>query len=51
MDGRKPDVEELTPDEQDSKVGDLGRGSHEQTQGGGKAGTTPPLEKTPPPPD
>ena len=26
--------EALTPDEQASKVGDLGRGSHEQTQGG-----------------
>jgi hypothetical protein len=43
------DAEPITPDERSSKVGDLGRGSHEQTQGGDdKAPGHVPGNKVPP---
>jgi hypothetical protein len=43
---------ELTPDEQTSQVGDLGRGSHEETQGGEDKAPASPGGKVPPgPPD
>ena len=53
--GSKPEDagehDEMTEQERTSQAGDLGRGSHEQSQGGGGEKPVPTGKTPPPPPD